>query len=168
MNADLAKQLEDGRAARRERVRAALTVEADTKVRCSFAGCRLCVGDDHRCAYEPDGVRDVAGVPMAACSWHVEHGGDLHPDVIPDWEQARADKRAGRTRPKRFSQTAVERLTREIEVGIRDCMRDMPELQEIDVAHDIAWNVLYCTDAHPDTVRAVCRRYDIPYSAVRR
>lgn len=68
---------------------------------------------------------------------------------------------------KRFSQRTVDRICRQIELGIADVKRDMPEVGDCDAAHDVAWSILhFYTDENPATRRAVCRRYGIDYRSI--
>lgn len=53
-------------------------------------------------------------------------------------------------RPKQYSWRKVERISREIEMGISDVRRDMPEVADVDAAHDVAWSTLhFYVDEHP-------------------
>lgn len=116
MNADdITKQLEEGRAARRERVRAALTVE------------------------ERHAKREIT----------------------------QPKRKVKGPRPKQFSWRKVEAISREIDMGVRDCRADMPEIPEHDVVHDIAWSIIHCHfDEHAETLRQVCNRYSVDYEVI--
>lgn len=122
LSTDIEKQLQDGRRARSERVRA--MIEAGT-------------------------------LPVIAAEARTTIG-----DTTAGYTKRRKSA-------KRFSQSAVDRICRDIETGIADCRRDMPEVPEHDAAHDIAWSLLHChLDEHPDTIRAICNRYGIDASVL--
>lgn len=136
---ELSKRLENDRAARRARAHAA---PAAMRGRC--VKCETTVWED---APFDDGAE-------------VRNGKLYHRSCAPKLPMPRQ---------KKYSERAVRRLLREIEVGVSDVLRDMPEVPESDAAHDVAWNILYCAwDEHPDTVREAARIFGIPYSMVRR
>lgn len=114
---DLGKQLEEGRAARRERARAS-----------------------------------VAALP-----------------VFDELARGVLDSRPRKPRAKRFSQRTVDRVSREIEVGCEDGLREFHGfVSEDDIAHDVAWSLILALagSEHPDTIRAICNRFSVDAGAI--
>ncbi len=143
---DLAKEIEEGRAARRERARAAVALQYPCP------DCGHNVGPDH----------DRQECDLA----QLDPFGPIKPRGGQEMRRARRDciepKPKRRTPAKQFSWRKVEAISAEIELGIQDCRRDMPEVGEIDAAHDVAWSILhFYLDEHPDTIQRVCSRYCI-------
>lgn len=148
---DLSKAIEEGRAARRERAREAVALQ------------HLCPDCGYRVSADHD--RQECDLAQADPFQPVKpRGGEETRRARRDCIQPKPKVKG--PRPKRFSWRKVDAISREIEVGIEDCRRDMPEVPEVDVAHDIAWSLLHShLDEHPDTIRAVCTRYSIDYDS---